>query len=91
MLLCGVRMDFDQAMKNLRFHDWLPPERIFLENAGLPGSATSAAVRCLMISWVTTSATPVRVTIRPNQRTGALLCNLRRPMKFPPLPLHTND
>ncbi len=45
VLLCGVRADFDQAMKNLHFHDWLPAERIFRENANLPGSATSAAVR----------------------------------------------
>jgi sulfate permease, SulP family len=45
VLLCGVRVDFDQAMKNLCFYDWLPPERIFRENVGLPGSATSAAVR----------------------------------------------
>lgn len=45
VLLCGVRADFDQAMKNLRFFDWLPAERVFRENAGLPGSATSAAVR----------------------------------------------
>ncbi len=45
VLLCGVRVDFDQAMKNLHFHDWLPRERIFRENAGLPGSATAAAVR----------------------------------------------
>jgi hypothetical protein len=34
-----------QAMKNLHFYDWLPQERIFRENAGLPGSATAAAVR----------------------------------------------
>ncbi len=45
VLLCGVRDDFDQAMKNLHFYDWLPMERIFRENAGLPGSATAAAVR----------------------------------------------
>jgi SulP family sulfate permease len=45
VLLCGVRPDFDQAMQNLRFYDWLPAERIFRENAGLPGSATAAAVR----------------------------------------------
>ena len=45
VLLCGVRADFDQAMKNLRFYDWLPPGRIFPENAGAPGSATLAAVR----------------------------------------------
>jgi len=45
VLLCGVRTDFDQAMKNLRFYDWLPGERVFLENAQLPGSSTSAAAR----------------------------------------------
>ena len=45
VLLCGVRGDFDQAMKNLRFYDWLPTERILRENAGHPGSATAAAVR----------------------------------------------
>jgi SulP family sulfate permease len=45
VLLCGVRPDFDQAMKNLGFYDWLPAERVFRENAGLPGSATSAAAR----------------------------------------------
>ena len=31
-------------MKNLRFYDWLPAERIFRENAGHSGSATSSAV-----------------------------------------------
>ena len=45
VLLCGVRPDFAQAMKNLRFHTWLPAERIFPENANVPGSATLAAVR----------------------------------------------
>ncbi len=45
VLLCGVRADFDQAMQNLQFYDWLPKERIFHENAGHPGSATAAAVR----------------------------------------------
>ena len=45
VLLCGVRVEFDQAMQNLRFYDWLPTERIFHENAGHPGSATAAAVR----------------------------------------------
>ncbi len=45
VLLCGVRKDFDQAMINLHFYDWLPEVRIFRENTGLPGSATSAAVR----------------------------------------------
>ena len=36
VLLCGVRADFDQAMKNLHFYDWLPAERVFRENAGAP-------------------------------------------------------
>jgi sulfate permease, SulP family len=45
VLLCGVRPDFTQAMKNLRFHTWLPANRIFPENANVPGSATLAAVR----------------------------------------------
>ena len=45
VLLCGVRTEFDRAMKNLRFYDWLPAERVFLEKSGHPGSATSAAAR----------------------------------------------
>jgi sulfate permease, SulP family len=45
VLLCGVRTDFEQAMKNLHFYDWLPAARIFRENDRLPGSATLAAVR----------------------------------------------
>jgi SulP family sulfate permease len=45
VLLAGVRPDLDRAMKNLHFDDWLPAERIFHETAGLPGSATLAAVR----------------------------------------------
>lgn len=45
VLLCGVRPDFDQAMENLHFFDWLPASRVFRENTGTPGSATAAAVR----------------------------------------------
>ncbi len=45
VLLCGVRADFAQAMKNLRFDDWLPNERIFLEDAAALGSSTLSAVR----------------------------------------------
>ncbi|MHB8971716.1 MAG: SulP family inorganic anion transporter [Pirellulaceae bacterium] len=45
VLLCGVRTDFDQAMKNLQFYAWLPSERVFPEKVGAPGSATLAAVR----------------------------------------------
>ncbi len=44
VLLCGVRPDFAEGMTNLRFHDWLPRGRVFLEDA--PGdSSTLAAVR----------------------------------------------
>jgi SulP family sulfate permease len=45
VLLCGVRPDFAQAMHNLHFHDWLPADRIFPENAAVLGSATLSAVR----------------------------------------------
>jgi SulP family sulfate permease len=31
ILLCGVRPDFAKAMKNLTFSDWLPADRVFLE------------------------------------------------------------
>jgi len=44
VLLCGVRKDFNSALADLRFYDWLPPERVFRENAGHPGTATLAAV-----------------------------------------------
>jgi SulP family sulfate permease len=33
VLLCGVRGDFAQMIERLGFHDCLPPERIFLEDA----------------------------------------------------------
>lgn len=45
VLLCGVRDSFHQAMTNLRFHDWLPAERVFRENSNAPGTATLNAVR----------------------------------------------
>ncbi|HEV3204194.1 MAG TPA: STAS domain-containing protein, partial [Gemmataceae bacterium] len=44
VLLCGIREDFAQALKNLRFHHWLAPERLFLEEA-TTGSSTLRAVR----------------------------------------------
>jgi SulP family sulfate permease len=44
VLLCGVREDFDRAMQNLRFDEWLPSERVFHETE-VTGSATLAAVR----------------------------------------------
>ena len=45
VLLCGIRPDFAQAMKNLGFHDWLSAERIFPEEPAALGSSTLAAVR----------------------------------------------
>ena len=45
VLLAGVRADFDQAMKNLLFQEWLPAEQVFLEDPAVVGSATMAAVR----------------------------------------------
>jgi anti-anti-sigma regulatory factor len=44
VLLCGVRPAFAKAMANLRFHDWLPADRVFPEEAE-KFSATLKAVR----------------------------------------------
>ncbi len=44
VLLCGVREDFDRAMQNLRFDQWLPADRVFHETE-VTGSATLSAVR----------------------------------------------
>ncbi len=44
VLLCGIREDFAQAMKNLNFQDWLPAERVFREESS-EDSSTLAAVR----------------------------------------------
>ena len=46
VLLCGVRPAFAKAMANLRFHDWLPDDRVFPEEAE-KFSATLKAVRRL--------------------------------------------
>jgi SulP family sulfate permease len=45
VLLCGVRPDFAQAMRNLRFEEFLSADHIFLEDPARLGSATLAAVR----------------------------------------------
>ncbi len=44
VLLCGIRPDFEQALRNLRFHHWLPRDYVFLEDAKM-GSSTLKAVR----------------------------------------------
>ena len=45
VLLCGVRPEFAQAMKNLRFEEFLPADQVFLEEPRQVGSSTLAAVR----------------------------------------------
>ena len=44
VLLCGIRPDFRQALYNLRFHQWLPQDCVFLEDVTM-GSSTLQAVR----------------------------------------------
>jgi sulfate permease, SulP family len=44
VLLCGVRPAFAKAMANLRFHEWLPADRVFPEEPE-KFSATLKAVR----------------------------------------------
>ncbi|MGH7174696.1 MAG: SulP family inorganic anion transporter [Gemmataceae bacterium] len=44
VLLCGIRPDFEQALRNLRFHHWLPQDSVFLEDVAM-GSSTLKAVR----------------------------------------------
>src|SRR6202161_3661211 len=44
VLLCGVRPAFAKAMANLHFHDWLPADRVFPEEAE-KFSATLKGVR----------------------------------------------
>jgi sulfate permease, SulP family len=44
VLLCGIRQEFAKAMENLRFQDWLPPDRVFTEEDE-KFSATLKAIR----------------------------------------------
>jgi SulP family sulfate permease len=44
VLLCGVREDFAQALYNVRFHHWLPADRLFLEDAQPPGNGEGPAL-----------------------------------------------
>jgi SulP family sulfate permease len=44
VLLCGVQDDFAQGLENLRFYDWFPSDRVFLEE-DKEYSATLKAVR----------------------------------------------
>ena len=45
VILCGVREDFAEAMKNVDFSKLLPADRVFLQTIGPAGSSTIAAVR----------------------------------------------
>ena len=45
VLLCGVRPDFARALANLRFHHWLPPDCVFLEQASALSSTLQAVRR----------------------------------------------
>jgi SulP family sulfate permease len=51
VLLCGVREDFAQALYNVRFHHWLPADRLFLEDAqsanGGEGPALSSTLKAV--------------------------------------------
>jgi SulP family sulfate permease len=44
VLLSGLREDFAKILRNMRFHHWLPPECVFMEEAAA-GSATLRAVK----------------------------------------------
>jgi len=41
VLLCGVRADLAAALRRLRFHHWLPADRVFLEKAADEPAMTS--------------------------------------------------
>jgi SulP family sulfate permease len=45
VLLCGVRPELAQALRNLRFEHWLPQECVFLEEPGAASSALAAMRR----------------------------------------------
>lgn len=44
VFLCGVRPDLATALTSMRFYDWLPPDRVFMEETELY-SSTLKAVR----------------------------------------------
>jgi SulP family sulfate permease len=70
VLLSGVGPDLDRAMRSLRFHEWLPADRIFPADPTAPGSSTVKAVRrayevagaasqarCTHCGWIDPAAT----------------------------------
>jgi len=72
VLLCGVRPDFAHAMHNLRFHEWLSPDRVFMEDPALLGSSTLEATRHAygILGDNLCPNCPRRVTVEPEN--GAL-------------------
>ena len=45
VLVCGVRPDVAQVLHNLRFHQWLPPDCVFREEAAVMSSTLQAVRR----------------------------------------------
>lgn len=45
VILTGVGADVARTMKNLRFHDWMPSDQVFLTVPESPGSSTADGVR----------------------------------------------
>ncbi|MBV9491668.1 MAG: SulP family inorganic anion transporter [Verrucomicrobia bacterium] len=45
VLLCGVRSDLAQGLKNLRFYEWLPANRVFLEDSETYSATLKAVAR----------------------------------------------
>jgi SulP family sulfate permease len=45
VLLCGVRDDFATALHNVRFQQWLPRDRVFLEDGSVESSTLKAVRR----------------------------------------------
>ena len=45
VLLCGVREDFAQALQNLRFYQWLPPDHVYMEGPAVMSSTLQAVRR----------------------------------------------
>jgi SulP family sulfate permease len=49
VLLCGVRPDFARALNNLDFQQWLPRDRVFLEEASAQSSTLQAVRRAYVL------------------------------------------
>lgn len=47
VLLCGVRADFAEALRRLAFHDWLPADRVFFEDAPAEGDGLTSTLRAV--------------------------------------------